>query len=132
MNHFSTIIPPILNIFYWPLHVSNKSLGRTVCSPSDAKASLAFGDGALPTTQVTLFGGKGGVGKSGAPDVPVTPVGAGPSQRRVEWVEPAGESGVIEGTWEFVENVGVESFGLWCFFGILVGHGAFHFLEVYI
>ena len=66
MNHFSTIIPPFLNIFYWPLHVSNKSLGRTVSSPSDAKASLAFGDGALPTTQVTLFGGKGGVGKSGA------------------------------------------------------------------
>ena len=27
-------------------------------------ASLAFGDGALPTTQVTLFGGKGGVGKT--------------------------------------------------------------------
>lgn len=27
-------------------------------------ASLAFGDGALPSTQVTLFGGKGGVGKT--------------------------------------------------------------------
>lgn len=27
-------------------------------------ASLASGDGALPTTQVTLFGGKGGVGKT--------------------------------------------------------------------
>lgn len=33
----------------------------------DSKASLAFGDGALPSTQVTLFGGKGGVGKSGGP-----------------------------------------------------------------
>lgn len=30
------------------------------------QASLAFGDGALPTTQVTLFGGKGGVGKPGS------------------------------------------------------------------
>ena len=33
-----------------------------------SEASLAFGDGALPTTQVTLFGGKGGVGKPEAPD----------------------------------------------------------------
>eukprot|EP00438_Fugacium_kawagutii_P022431 Skav232858 [mRNA] locus=scaffold2451:97957:102459:- [translate_table: standard] len=31
-------------------------------------ASLAFGDGALPTAKVTLFGGKGGVGKPGSPE----------------------------------------------------------------
>ena len=41
---------------------------RTGCKTIDQiKASLAFGDGALPKTQVTLFGGKGGVGKWGVP-----------------------------------------------------------------